>query len=92
MKEIMPGTRVTVYDPRIEKFKPATVSRRYGMKQPASKLNPINFPQRIYDDLVDVLFDHRPETISKGHFTYGAKSLDEPERVINYDEAPWSYP
>jgi len=76
MEPIFPGTRVLVGDQRLYKNdkdtplsvtqKPATIVCRYGY---------ISERFGNYPDCVDVLFDHRPE-ISKGHFTYGIKKLE----------------
>ena len=83
MREIMPGDRVSVFDPRLfvddwstplsVTFRPATVVCRYGKKvfYQASMEKPW-----VYPDLVDVEFDHRPGVISKGHFTDGIKALE----------------
>jgi hypothetical protein len=70
---IQENSRVLVFDPRLYKddietplsmtVKPATVVRRYGMKEYG----------RTYPDLVDVIFDHRPEQVSTAHFTSGVK-------------------
>jgi hypothetical protein len=82
MKEIMPGDRISVFDPRLfiddkrtplsTTMKPATVVCRYGKK--------VFWPHMdkpwIYPDLVDVEFDHRPGEVSKGHFTSGVKILE----------------
>jgi hypothetical protein len=72
---IQENSRVLVFDPRLYKddietppsmtFKPATVVCRYGMKD----------KDIIYSDLVDVLFDHRPEEVSKCHFTSGIEEI-----------------
>lgn len=83
---IMPGSRVKVFDNRLFKndvdtplsvtMKEATVIQRYGslaIHYPSGTLGP-------YPDLIDVRFDHRPETISKGHFTDFAKEL--PEKAV----------
>lgn len=70
MKRIlMPGDRVEVFDntlfcddistPLSVTMKPATIVCRYGRKSQFG----------IYPDLVDVVFDHRPERVSKAHFT-----------------------
>jgi hypothetical protein len=69
---IMPGDRVQAFDwtlfkndhdtPLSVTMKPATVVRRYGRLP--TRLSPWNYP-----DLVDVVFDHRPERESQGHFT-----------------------
>lgn len=78
----MPGSRVKVFDPWLyrddrstpisETVKPATVVCRYGSKttDPESGLT------RHYPDLVDVLFDHRPERVSRGHFTSGVELIE----------------
>jgi hypothetical protein len=75
MDEIMPGARVKVFDNRIyidDKTTPlsftmrdATVVCRYGER----------VRDWIYEDLVDVVFDHRPNEVSKGHFTWGIEVL-----------------
>jgi hypothetical protein len=75
MSEIMPGDRVMVFDYRLFKddkltplshtVRPATVVCRYGIKEHG----------RTYEDLCDVLFDHRNEHVSHGHFTYGVKRI-----------------
>lgn len=66
----MPGDRVLAFDstlygddvstPASVTIRPATVLARYGTKS-----------ERFgrYPDLVDLLFDHRPERPSAGHFT-----------------------
>jgi hypothetical protein len=79
MKEIMHGDRVLVFDSLLYKddvstppshtIRVATVACRYRLKQAAKA----NWPERIYDDLCDVVFDHRPDVVSKAHFTYGVK-------------------
>lgn len=83
-QEIMPGDRVVVFDHRLFKddfttpltitMRPATVVCRYGQKvfYPSSMDKPWTYP-----DLCDVLFDHRPEEVSKAHFTYGVRPLEE---------------
>jgi len=91
MKEIFPGDRVMVWDHSLwirddltpECHRPATVICRYGRKDVSTHNifydeygfaygEPVIY---IYDDLVDVEFDHRPGEITKGHFTYGVKLL-----------------
>ena len=79
---LMPGDRVMVFDPRlyIDDFKtplsvtvkPATVIARYGKK---INSNFTGNKDWIYPDLVDVQFDHRPNEVSKGHFTDGVKRI-----------------
>lgn len=78
--EIMPGDRVRVFDHRLFKddvstplshtVRQATVVCRYGkvVFYPACMEKPWRYP-----DLCDVVFDHRPNEVSKGHFTYGVK-------------------
>ena len=71
-QEILPGARVRVFDPKLfidDKSTPisftirkATVVCRYGKDSSDLGLGK-------YDDLVDVIFDHRPKEISHGHFT-----------------------
>jgi len=68
---IMQGSRVLVFDPRLFKddkttpfsitMKPATVVFRYGYVS--------QYWGWKYDDVVDVVFDHDPHRISRGHFT-----------------------
>jgi len=75
--DILPGVRVLVFDYRLFKcdietplshtMRPATVVCRYGR---VDEWNGIQYP-----DLVDVVFDHRPERVSCGHFTYGVKAF-----------------
>lgn len=72
----MPGDRVLAFDhllyrddvstPCSVTVRPATVLARYGTE---SK----RFGR--YPDLVDLLFDHRPEQSSYGHFTHGVRRL-----------------
>jgi hypothetical protein len=69
---ILPGARVLVFDPTLFKddkttplshtMKAATVVSRYGCRS-------LQFGK--YPDCIDVLFDHRKEKVSKGHFTNG---------------------
>lgn len=75
--DTLPGARVLVFDhllyrddvstPRSFTMRPATVVARYGKR---SQYN----PSWIYPDLVDVLFDHRPN-VSHGHFTDYVEAL-----------------
>ena len=77
---IMPGDRVMVFDwllfkndfdtPLSVTMKPATVTRRYGRL-------PTKFAPWGYPDLVDVVFDHRPEQESQGHFTNCVRTLNQ---------------
>lgn len=76
--DIMPGSRVKVFDywlyrddrstPISETVKPATVLCRYGERSRHSGYT--------YPDLVDVLFDHQPDRVSRGHFTYGVELIE----------------
>lgn len=69
--EIFPGTRVKVFDHLLFKddfstpisvtVRPATVIRRYEYISPFGLGN--------YPDVVDVIFDHRPNKVSRAHFT-----------------------
>jgi hypothetical protein len=75
--ELMPGDRVLVFDPQLYvddrktplsiTMKPATVVRRYGRRSETY--------QGVHPDLVDVLFDHRPERESRAHFTNGVRRI-----------------
>ncbi len=68
-----PGDRVRIFDWRLFKndkdtpvsftVRPATVLRWYGRR--ASKTIG-GYP---YPSLIDVVFDHRPNEVSHGHFT-----------------------
>jgi hypothetical protein len=79
--ELMPGVRVLVFDPRLFKndvdtplsitMKPATIVSRYGKYTYCSAYE----GGRIrYNDLLDVVFDHRPNVVS-GVFTSGARLI-----------------
>ena len=74
---IYPDSRVKVYfssgfvndklTPVNSLMKPATVVRRYGKKS----ILPIHETKKFeYPDLLDVIFDHEPNRVSCGHFTY----------------------
>lgn len=87
-KGLAPGTRVIVFDYLIYKddvttplsmtLKPATVVCHYGaLKEYYSR----DLSLGPYSSLIDVRFDHRPEKISKGHFTYGISLEGQPRRV-----------
>lgn len=79
---IMPGDRVMVYDSSLFKndidtpvsmiTKPATVICRYGKQ---TRYQGDETPT-YYEDLCDVLFDHRSESVSHGHFTYYIDKID----------------
>ena len=47
---------------------PGTDMKRYGMRSTYNT-------NWIYPDLVDVKFDHRPNEISRGHFTHTVEIL-----------------
>lgn len=76
--ELYPGDRVMVFDsllfvddrktPLTHTVRPATIVCRYGRKS--------NIGPWVYEDLVDVVFDHRPDKISKGHFTDCVRVLE----------------
>jgi hypothetical protein len=79
--EIFPTDRVIVFDgwlwssqkkPANQCFLPATVVCRYGYKY---KVPDNSGRIWTYEDCVDVIFDHRPERVSKGHFTSGVRKL-----------------
>ena len=77
------GRRARVWDHRLYRddkrtpakvcFRKATIVRHYGKK--------IRVPDSVgsedgywkYPDLVDVVFDHRPNVVSHGHFTSGIR-------------------
>ncbi len=71
MEEFNVGDRVNVFDPRLYiddvktpismTMKPATVIKWYGKYDKDPIWN--------YESLIDVVFDHRPDTPSKGHIT-----------------------
>lgn len=73
---LYPGDRALVYDslefindiatPAATLMKPATIISRYGRY--SKMLGP-------YPDLVDVVFDHRPYKVSRGHFTERIRPL-----------------
>lgn len=82
-RNLMPGDRVIVFDnllyrndlitPPTYTHRSATIIKRYGQRAdfyPISKLwlGP-------YPDMIDVVFDHRPDRISHGHFTKWVKSI-----------------
>jgi hypothetical protein len=66
-KGIPPGTRVKVYDWIDKVVADATTVRHYG--KPIEKYSN-DFALGPYESCVDVIFDHKPDKISKGHFTY----------------------
>lgn len=87
-KPVLPR-RVKVFDHRLfrnDKATPlkvtmrrATIVKRYSLTR-----NCQTFVDRYryhYDDLVDVVFDHRPNEISRGHFAYAVKPLSNPRKA-----------
>ena len=90
MKEIMPGDRVMVFDHRLFQddvstpltttMQPATVVCRYGYKYyPPTYLSCYDYDKPwTYPDVCDVVFDHRPQEVSKSHFTWGIRHLEGP--------------
>lgn len=82
-KGILPGTRVWCFDSLLYKddkktpltvtMKPATVVMHYG--QLAERYSE-DLTLGPYDSMVVVVFDHRPERESKGHFTWGIELID----------------
>lgn len=60
---LMPGDRVFCHNYHgygfLKEYYPATIVARYGKREYG----------RTYSDLCDVVFDHKPETVSHGHFT-----------------------
>lgn len=84
-KGIFPGTRVLVFDPLLYMddketplsvtVKPATVLCHYG--QIAHRYSE-DLTLGPYESMIDVLFDHRPERPSRGHFTWGVELIGGP--------------
>ena len=82
-RQIMPGTRVLVFDytifkddvktPLSQTLKKATVVCRYGSLKETYSISGTTLGP--YPDLVDVVFDHRPERVSHGHFTSGVEII-----------------
>lgn len=72
VNEVLPGTRVKVFDHRLfkddqttplsETMQLATVVQRYGRRNALD-------PTFVFPDLIDVEFDYRPGEISRSHFT-----------------------
>ena len=70
---LLPGSRALVWDSfmfRNDKetpnlWRPATIIRRYGCKTQFG----------VYPDCIDVIFDHRPNIESRGHFTDGIRAI-----------------
>lgn len=83
--KILSGSRVLVFDHTLYKddkttplsvtLKPATVVCRYGyVSEHMTKLYGAKAGR--YDDLIDVIFDHKPTKVSKGHFTRGVSLIE----------------
>lgn len=80
---ILPGTRVKIFDHRLYKddkktplsmtMKEATVIRHYGEQARSYGEDLVLGP---YSSCIDVVFDHRPESESKGHATWGIHILE----------------
>lgn len=85
-KGLLPGTRVKVFDHVLYKndkdtpldttVRDATVVLHYGSLETIynSSLTILG----PYPSCVDVIFDHRPERVSHGHFTCGITLLETP--------------
>ncbi len=81
---VYPGSRVMVFDPRLfvndrdtplsVTMKPATVVCRYGRVK--AVLLGGDLILGPYPDLIDVVFDHRPERVSVGHFCENIKEIE----------------
>ncbi len=88
LEKALPGARVIAFDhllymddirtPLSYTMRPATVVARYGQSAEHLRLSDVTLGP--YPDLVDVLFDHRPERVSKGHFTDGVHLLYEEKK------------
>ena len=73
---LYPGTRVKVFDSSLYKddkktppsvtIKKATVVKWYAYSRPP--IGGGDGPNWEYENLVDVVFDHRPDSISHAHF------------------------
>ncbi len=90
IEEFYPGARRMVFDSRLfvddkktpisTTMKPATVVCRYGKVASyygGNIYDGYDIQLGPYEDLVDVVFDHRPEKVSHGHFTSGTKPIQE---------------
>jgi hypothetical protein len=68
--------RDDVSTPLAVTVRPATVVGRYGYK--------IHYPMSdaayTYPDVCDLRFDHRPDEVSRGHFTEGVKPIQASQR------------
>ncbi len=79
---VLPGCRVLAFDPTLYKddlntplshtVRPATVLQRYGIIGYESTHSGWVLP---HPDVVDLRFDHRPERVSRAHFTKFLKGV-----------------
>lgn len=82
-KIFKPGDRVMVFDYTLFKddkttplsytVRPATIVRWYGSPVQHFPINDCTLGP--YESLIDVVFDHRPERESHGHFTTCVKHI-----------------
>jgi hypothetical protein len=83
----MPGDRVLGFDNRLYvndrvtplsvTMKPATIICRYGyVSYDMMRILGWSYETAQYPDLCDIKFDHRPDEISKAHFTVFLKRLE----------------
>ena len=83
-KALWPGTRVAVFDSSLFKddistplsytVRPATVTCWYGYVSEYMERE-YGREAAIYPDMIDVIFDHRPERVSRGHFSDGVELI-----------------
>jgi len=83
-RNILPYDRVECFDSRLyiddiktplsTTVRKGTVIRRYGYVS-EYMLKEHGVEASRYPDMVDIIFDYRPEQVSKGHFTTGVKTL-----------------
>lgn len=81
-EDTLHGRRAKVFDSLLFKddvstplsmtMRPATIVCHYGYRQTTFAGEAVDW---IYSDCVDVVFDHRPDRISHGHFTVTIKLL-----------------
>lgn len=77
VQNYFPGTRVRVFDTRLYKddvstppsttMRAATVKRWYGYRSQH---------HGVYENQIDIEFDHRPGEVSRGHFANGVEVLE----------------
>lgn len=90
---IAPGTRVKVFDHTLYKndtltplsvtMKSATVVKHYGELAHRYPINDLTLGP--YESMIDVVFDHKPERESCGHFTWGVELLGKNNVNIRVD-------